>query len=158
MIRLRLLSTLATVLLLSGCDSPTTSSPQRTLLEDAPTQVQVDGHALTLDAYLGRDFMPVAPPDGQPLAAVLRIRTVDGSPFPTGVSADKVSVVYADQVWTAPAREENPSQDANVLQVIARNGPRWAPGATVDVIVYLRDAAGREHLLRAPNQRIQRSD
>lgn len=159
MLRLRLLPIAAVAaLLLSGCDMPTTLPPRQNLLADAPTQVQVDGHALVLDAYLGRDFMPASPPDGQPLVAVLRIRTLDGSAFPAGVTADRVSVLYADQVWTAAARQEHASHDANVLEVVARDGPRWDPGATVDVVVYLKDSAGEEHLLRAPDQRIQRSD
>lgn len=95
MSRLRFLPTLATALLiLVGCDTPATITPQRNQLENAPTQVRVAGHDLVLDAYVGRDFMPIAPPDGHP----------------------------------------------------------------VDVVVYLHDAAGGQHLLRAPDQRIQRSD
>jgi hypothetical protein len=157
--RLRLLPTLAAALLiLAGCDTPTTISPQRNQLENAPTLVRVAGHDLVLDAYVGRDFMPIAPPDGHPMVAVLRIRTVDGRPFPAGVAAYKVSVLYGDDVWTAATHQEQASQQPGTLEVIAREGPRWPPGATVDVVVYLRDAAGGEHLLRAPNQPIQRSD
>lgn len=157
--RLRLLTALATAsLLLAGCDQATTISPQPSLLKDVPTQVRVDGYDLVLDAYVGRDFMPISPPDGKPMVAVLRIRTADGRPFPTGVTADRVSVVNGDQVWTAAARKEHDSQQANTLEVVARDGPKWEPGTLVDVVVYLHDASGREHLLRAPDQRIQRSD
>lgn len=157
--RLRFLPTLATTLLvLAGCDTPTAITPQRNQLENAPTQVRVAGHDLVLGAYVGRDFMPIAPPDGHPMVAVLRIRTVDGRPFPAGVTADKVSVLYGGDVWTAAARQEPASQRPGTLEVVARDGPRWPPGATVDVVVYLRDAAGGEHLLRAANQRIERSD
>ncbi|MBW3572489.1 MAG: hypothetical protein KY467_15415 [Gemmatimonadetes bacterium] len=157
MLPLRLLPTLAIALVLSGCSVPTTITPRRDLLKDAPTQVQVQGQNLSLHAYLGRDFMPAAPPDGRPMVAVLRVRTVDGSRFPAGVTADKVSVVYGDRVWTAATRQEHPSQQAHVLEVIARDGPKWGPDVRVDVIVYLHDAAGRQHLLRAPDQLIESS-
>jgi hypothetical protein len=156
--RLRRLSTFALALLLAGCENTTAISPQPSLLRDAPTQVRVDGYDLLLTADLWRDFMPVAPPDGQPMVAVLRIRTADGRPFPEGVTADKVSVVQGDQVWTAATRQEHSSQQANTLEVVARDGPRWDPGSRVDVIVYLHDAAGREYRLRAPDQLIQRTD
>ena len=146
------------LLLLAGCDQPTTISTQASFLRDAPTQVRVDGYNLVMDVYLGRDFMPVSPPDGKPLVAVLRIKTADGRPFPAGVNAEHVSVVYGDQVWTAPTRQEHPSQQQGTLEVVARDGPKWEPGATVDVVVYLRDASGRGYRLRAPDQVIQRSD
>lgn len=155
---LRLLPTLALALLLAGCENTTTISTRPSLLRDAPTQVRVNGYSLVMETYLGRDFMPAAPPDGQPMVAVLRIRTADGRPFPAGVTADRVSVVNGDQVWTAATHQEHPSQQANTLEVVARDGPKWDPGTKVDVVVYLHDAARREYRLRAPDQLIQRTD
>jgi hypothetical protein len=157
--RRHLLPAVATaIMLLSGCDPPTTISPEPQPLLDAPTQVRVDGHDLTLEAYLWRDFQPISPPDGKPLVAVLRVKTADGRPFPAGVTADQVSVVYGDQVWTAPAHQEQPSSHPAVLAVVARDGPRWGPEVTVDVVVRLRGPGGSEFLLRAPDQRIHRTD
>jgi hypothetical protein len=155
--RLRLLFSTLAALLLAGCENTTTISTQPSLLKEAPTQVRVDGQNLVMEVYVGRDFMPVSPPDGKPMVAVLRIRTVDRSPFPAGVTAEKVSVVQGDAVWTAPTVKEHASQEPGTLEVIAREGPRWEPGTRVDVIVYLRDSAGREDLLRAPDQTIQSS-
>lgn len=160
MTRLRLLPVLATaVLLLAGCDPPTTTiSPEPQPLLEAPTQVRVDGYDLTLETSLSRDFKPLSPPDGRPLIAVLWIKTADGRPFPAGVTADRVSVVYGDEVWTAPARQEHESWRAGVLEAIARDGPKWGPDVTVDVVVRLRGPGGTEFLLRAPDQRIGRTD
>jgi hypothetical protein len=158
--RLHLLPTLtAAVLLLAGCDPPmTTLSPEPQPLLDAPTQVHVDGHDLTLEAHLWRDFKPISPPDGKPLVAVLRVKTADGRAFPAGVTADQVSVVFGDEVWTAPARQEHPSWHPGVLEVVARDGPRWGPGVTVDVVVRLRGSGGSEFRLGAPDQLIGRTD
>jgi hypothetical protein len=158
MLRLHLLPTIAAAVLLSGCDEPTTISTQPGAFENVPTQVRVDGHDLTLEAHLWRDFQPISPPDGKPLIAVLWIKTADGRPFPAGVVADRVSVVYGDLVWTAPARQENESWHPSVLEAIARDGPKWGPEVTVDVVVRLRGPGGGEFLLRAPDQRIGRTD
>lgn len=157
--RLRLLPALATVcILLAGCNEPPTIGLEPGEAANAPTRIQLDGRELTLEAYLWRDFMPVAPPNGQPLVAVLRVRTANGTQFPAGVTADLVSVLYDGQVWAAPAVQEHPGTQPNVLEVVARDGPKWGPHVYVDVVVRLRDAGGQTHLLRAPNQLIGRTD
>lgn len=159
MTRLRALLSVATAcVLLAGCESTTTISPQPLRPTNPPTQVRVDGHELVLETWLWRDFMPIAPPDGQPLVAALRIKTTDGRPFPAGVTADQVTVEYGDVAWTATAQVERPSSQASVLEVIARDGPRWGPHVNVNVMVRLRDRDGREHWLGAVNQPIHRTD
>jgi hypothetical protein len=159
MIRIRSLLPFATAcVLLAACDPPTTISTLPTEFATIPTVVQVDGRELTLEAHLWRDFQPVAPPDGWPLVAVLFIKTTDGSAFPAGVTADQVKVVYGEQVWTAPTRQEHPSSQPGVLEVVAREGPKWGPHVNVDVVVRLRGTDGEVHLVRAPGQRIGRTD
>lgn len=159
MAQLRSLPILAIAcVLLAGCDQPTTLSTSPGEFATVPTTVQVDGYQLTLEAHLWRDFQPVAPPDGWPLVAVLRVKTADGRPFPASVTADRVSVVYGDQVWTAPARQEHPGWRPDLLEVVARDGPKWGPHVKVDVVVRLRGSGGQEYLLRAPDQLIGRTD
>jgi hypothetical protein len=156
--RLRLVPLLATAaLLLAGCESTSTISTQPDLLQ-APTRIQVDGRELTLDTYLYRDFMPASPPDGKPLIAGLKVRTVDGSPLPAGIRGESVSVLYQGEMWTAPARMEHASQVPSVLELVARDGPRWGPGGSVDVMLQLRDGAGQAYRLRAADQPIHRTD
>lgn len=158
MTRFRLLPLAAACALLAACDPPTTISTLPTEFATVPTVVQVNGRELALEAHLWRDFQPVAPPNGQPLVAVLYVKTTDGSPFPAGVTADQVTVVYGEERWTARARQENPSWRQDILEVVARNGPRWGPHVNVDVVVRLRGPGDKVHLLRAPNQRIGRTD
>ena len=157
MTRFRLLP-LAACALLAACDPPTTISTLPTEFATIPTVVQVAGHELALEAHLWRDFQPVAPPDGQPLVAVLYVKTTDGGPFPAGVTADQVTVVYGEERWTAAARQENAGWRQDILEAVARNGPRWGPHVNVDVVVRLRGPGDQVHLLRAPNQRIGRTD
>ena len=118
----------------------------------------MDGHDLTLEAYVWRDFQPISPRDGRPMVAVLHVKTTDGRPFPAGVTADQVTVVYGELVWTAPARVEHPSWLPHMMEVVARDGPKWGPGVNVNVVVRLRDAQGREHWLGAANQPIHRTE
>jgi hypothetical protein len=101
-----------------------------------------------------RDFMPISPPDGRPLAAVLTIRTEDGSPVPPTITADTSWVIHDADVWTAAVEERPRAETAPAYEVIARNGPKWGPGITVDVVVRLIDSTGRAFRLRAAAQPI----
>lgn len=145
---------LAGAALLGACAGEIPTGSDLDELRSAPTQVSVDGKALVLGAELWRDFMPVSPPDGQPLVAVLQLRTQDGSPAPAGVALRQVYVVFSDQLWAAEPRREDPGSD----RWVARNGPKWAPGARVDVVVRLEGADGKAYLLRAPDVTIGRTE
>lgn len=159
MIPLRtLLPFAAACALLSACDPAATIGPQPSEVAAAPTRITLEGRELTLEVHLWRDFQPITPPNGQPLVALARVKTVDGSPFPAGVTVDQVTVVYEDRVWSAPARQEHPSWRQDILEVIARDGPKWGPHVTVDVAVRVRGPGGEAYLLGAPDQVIGRTD
>ena len=94
-----------------------------------------------------------------PLLASLQVRTADGSDVPATVRADMVWVLNGSETWSVVPREEKSrSNTAPYYEVIARDGPKWGPGITVDVVVRLRDAEERAFLLRAPGQMIHRTD
>jgi hypothetical protein len=137
-------------ILVSAC------ATERTL---APRLVAISGATVRVEASLWRDFAPSSPPDGKPLVAILRIQTVDGTPIPPTLTADSAWVYNSAQVWAAAVLEEHlRSAGASFFEVVARNGPKWGPGIEVDVVVRLRDAAGRAVLVQAPRQLINRSD
>jgi hypothetical protein len=123
-------------------------------LTSAPTRIVLGGRTLTLDASLWRDFMPVSPPDGKPLAGALRIKTEDGSAVPAGVAADTAWVVHLSEVWSTLVIPQPRENTAPVYEVSVMNGPKWGPNVTVDVIVRLRDSTGHAALLRARGQTI----
>ena len=68
-----------------------------------------------------------------------------------------VWVVLGDQVWETHTPEIVPAGQG-LLDVVARDGPKWGPGATVDVYVRVLDANGNRHYLRIPNQHVTRTD
>jgi hypothetical protein len=121
-----------------------------------PTTVTADGKSLTLNAVLWRDFFPPNPlPDGGPMVSVVRVQTSDGSAVPTTVTADMIWLVNGTEVWSAVPRQERTREDAAPsYEVVARDGPKWQPGTSVDVIVRLRTRAGVVRL-RAAHQLIQ---
>lgn len=98
--------------------------------------------------------MPPSPQDGRPLTAIARVQTVDRTPVPATLRATDVWVVLGSDVWRAAVREERPRSDtAPDYEVVARDGPKWGPDVTVDVVVRLTDGR-RDWLLRAADQRI----
>lgn len=154
----RLFTLLITSLVVTAAcsDAQTAPSPLPSDLVAAPTRVSLAGKSLLLDASLWRDFMPIAPPDGHPLMGVLRVQTDDGTGVPATVTVDMAWVLNGADVWRAVPREERArAATAPAYEVVLRDGPKWAPGVHVDVVVRLRDPNGRETLLRAANRPIE---
>ena len=135
------------------------SLPNGDEIASAPELVEIASREYTLETYLWRDFMPVSPPDGKPLIAIVRVTAVDLEPFPEDLDADKLYVIYGDEVWVTDFSGERPPPGVpdHQLHGIARDGPKWGPGVTVDVVVRLL-AGGETWLLRASDQMIERTD
>ena len=154
--RVGLCAVSCTWLVLWGCgaDGPTTPG-SLSELATAPTRVSIGGKILMVETSLWRDFQPIAPPDGKPLIAVLHIKTEDGSGVSDAVRADMVWVLNGAQTWSAvPQEERERAETSPVYELVAREGPKWGPGISVDVIVRLRSTDGRAFLLRAADQPI----
>jgi hypothetical protein len=142
-----------------ACDQLPTLVPASSEFRNAPEEVSLGGASIQLDTYLWRDFQPIAPPDGKPLVAALRIHTVDGGSISATLHADSVWILSGDLAWAAALVEERPRESgASFFDVVAREGPKWGPGIDVDVVVGLRDAAGHRVLLQARRQPIHRTD
>lgn len=150
--------------LFCSCTSPTSPalpSVPLTMLLASPTQIQIDGRNYTLETFLWRDFMPVSPPDGKPLIALVKIAPQDSLPFPTNLTAEKLWIILPDSTtfWETGFSTETVSPDSNKLCKIARNGPKFGPGIYVEVVIKLNDSVnGSVSYLRAPDQYISRTD
>lgn len=141
----------------AACQGPTAPSiPLQTLLS-APEQISVSGRSLTLETLVWRDFMPGGPAGGSDLMAVALITAQDHQPYPTGLDADKIWVIYGDEVWEADFTEESgPPDQVRLYQLEkkAYGGPKWEPGIEVEVVVRLAPVVGARQLLRASAQKI----
>jgi hypothetical protein len=153
---LRIALTFICCVVLIGCGSgptPPSELPISDLLS-APTHVVADHQGITLTAFLARDFMPIAPPDGRPLGGVLRFKTDDGSRVSPGITADAAWVIRDTEVWSAAVDQQPRSAAGPHYEVVVRDGPKWGPNIDVAVVARLRDSTGRTMLLRAPAQTI----
>jgi len=118
---------------------------------------------LVLESELWRNFQPSTGPGDTRLTALLRLRTADRRPLPSGVRIERAWLACADarcdgERWsTVPARSDEPDAP-DVLEAVARGGPSWHSGAAVDVVVEVRDAAGHARRLALRAQRIRRLD
>ena len=128
-------------------------------LQAAPVSVIVGRQTLVLVPFLWRDFMPVSPPDGKPLVAVLRVQANDGAALAATFHVDGAWVIYGAEVWAASVGEEKLASPSTVYyEVVARDGPKWGPNVSVDVVVRIREPSGSSQLLRAAAQLIRRTD
>lgn len=144
-----------------GCPSPVIPSVPLEELLSAPLEIEVAGRIFTLETDLWRDFMPVSPPDGSDLRAVVRITAVDLQPFPPELDADRLWVINGRNVWETAFSGENRPPDGlhpHQLEKLARGGPKWETGIRVEVVVRVVARTGLSYLLRAADQPIHRTD
>lgn len=123
-------------------------------LKAAPKQICIENRIYRLETSLWRDFMPISPPDGKPLIVVIKVIPNDSLKFPSNMDADHLWVVNGQEIWSTSFSDEEVPQDEYILEKIARNGPKWDPGITVDVIIRLVVNNHSTYLLQAPNQTI----
>lgn len=126
-------------------------------LEAMPQKVEISGREFQLSASLWRDFMPISPPDGRPLAAVITITAVDSMALPASLDADMVWVVYGSKIWGAPLSGEKTQERPYQFSRNARGGPKWGPGVDADVVVRILDIENT-YLLRVPDVPIVASE
>jgi hypothetical protein len=121
-----------------------------------------------LSAYPWRDFMfgSTLGANGSPLMVALKLSTADKQPLPSGIRMDRAWVLFGEEAWEVSyLRDRLVDRDydksawincANLsaCQTTLRDGPRWGPGVSVDVVVRFTDREGKHHFLQAPNQNI----
>ncbi len=134
-------------------------SPVPAEVRAAPERVSIGGTDLLLGAELWRDFMPISPPDGKPLAALVWVATRDSSRLTIPIEADSCWVIYGDSAWVSALTKEPVSEaDSVAVRFRTSGGPKWGPGVTVDVVVRLIPTSGGGLLLKAAGRTISRTD
>ncbi len=153
-----LIGTVSAVLLSFSRDSKEQLKNQ---LLTAPDTVTINKTKLILETYLWRDFMPISPPDGKPLRAVIKILPVNSETLPKNIIADKLWIIHKKEIWeeSLPVKKsESSDEPLSKLEKVASGGPKWEPGDSVTVVVQLKDGSGKAYLLKADNQMIHRTD
>jgi hypothetical protein len=130
-------------------------------VESAPDTLSIGGITMTLETYLWRDFMPVSPPGGQSLRAVITVVPVNSEYLPAGLQVDRIWIFKGKEHWTSQLDKTStysPAQPLTRLERTASGGPKWKPGTHVTVVVRLLDTEGKEYFLRTEGQPIHRTD
>jgi hypothetical protein len=148
--------------LLAGCSSGTVT-PQLNLptveqLRAVPVSVGVNSKTLKGQTALWRDMMPVVtlagePTPTRPLIVSITVKADDNAAVPGGLQAQRVTVTNGADVWTSTTLELR--SDETSFGGIVRNGPEWAIGSQVDVVVDFKDSSGGTYQLRAVGQIVQ---
>lgn len=119
-------------------------------LPDAVASAHGEGIELRVEAYAWRDFMPVSPPGGHPLAVAVRV--IGRAPYPVRVT--RIWAARAGQVWSGPAETRSSAVADAPGEGVARGGPLWLPGEEIEVVADVRGPEGVHWRLRAPPVRI----
>lgn len=148
--------------ILIRCSNPVSGPPDIPIkvLLSSPDTLKIESQPIVLRTYLWRDFMPISPPDGKPLIALIYIETPDSSNLPSSISSDAVYIVNNNQVWkTFFSSEDRPPDELKPYRItkIARDGPKWGPNVYVDVVVRILHG-NKKYLLKAGRQYIGRTD
>ena len=127
-------------------------------LQMAPEEIEINGTEYTLETLLIRDFMPVYTRGGRPLLALVRVKAPGETAISSKIDATRLWVVKGIEIWeTELASLERPTI-GDTLEKVGRDGPKWEPGISVDVVVRIIDLkSGKNYLLKASNQAIHRT-
>jgi hypothetical protein len=128
---------------LHGTQSPQGPCPVETPGLSPPSSasdtLSLEGASYVLDPYLWRDFMPMSPPDGRPMNAVVRLTRCDSTAVADSLALDHLWVVASDATWSTGFLEDG-QMGLPPYQIgrVASCGPKWDPGSIVDVIARVR--------------------
>jgi hypothetical protein len=127
----------------------------------AADTISIGATKVVLETYLWRDFMPISPPDGKPMRAVVTLVPLNAETIPAEVDMVKMWVISNQTVWSSGLEivgEPDLSVPQPKIEKKASGGPKWGPGITVTVLVQIRDPNGDYHLIKADDQMIHRTD
>jgi hypothetical protein len=114
--------------------------------------IRIGTNSYRIETYVWRDLMPgPAPPPG--LLATIRLIETNGFSIPGSITIPRFRVINGAAVWNVYAPPRTLSTPPYVLEVMGSNGPYWAPGTRVDVLLEVANGNVR-YLLKATNQEI----
>lgn len=139
--------------LLAGCASPTVPEPQAGALLDAPTTLNLGGRVVTLQAD----------PEVQGDRLRVGLRLDAARPPLPGLNLTGVYVLGGSGVWKGPAPrvlKADCQEDGTTCLLAAASGAAGTlrGGADVQVVVQVRDRAGRTLWLRDAKVEITRAE
>lgn len=122
-------------------------------LKTSPTSININGSALTLDAYVWRDFTPPTATDGDPMRSTVQLNLISGPEILNGVHLVRQYVIMGQEIWAADIYDL--TIGSSTFQGTSINGPKWGPDVSVDVVLeFTYD--GTTYKIRSPNILIEK--
>jgi len=122
--------------------------------------ITIAGINFTFDNFLWRDFMPICPPGGTDLMAVIHLKAINETNFPIeNYTSERMWVFYNDETWTANLQLleiGDPTQNSITLR--ADGGPKWGPHVYVNITLEIIYQGCYQYYISAFNQEIWRTD
>ena len=123
----------------------------------ASEEFDISGITYTLKTYIWRDFQPISPPNGKLLIAVIIIEAAGIDNFPLSTKIERLWLIDELNIVSTKSTEEY-MVDGNTFEMVFRDGPKWEPGISIDVVVKLISMDFGIYYLKAVNQKLHRTD
>jgi len=125
-------------------------------LKSSPENITIGNNTFFLTTYLWRDFMPVAEENGSPLTCVNSLTEKDSLSIASTIELKKQYVIKENEIWTANYSEISNPKDF-VIEGVVREGPKWGPNITVDVVCEF-ESDGATYRILAKSQEINKTE
>ncbi len=141
-------------------DSPASSlGTPETVLNVAQPVVTVEQVNYTATVFPYRDFMPVRGGQERGLIAIAQVCRSDSLEIPQSLHLKRIWVFHGRERWFAQLGEERQHVHGNFcLEAVARDGPKWEPGANVEVVIGFTVGDSERYLIRTATTKIERTD
>ena len=153
---------LSIALLVVGCSdsqNPSqTSQPDFDSLTKAPTNLQIDSLNFSLEVYLWRDYMPIAPEDGKPMSAVINLRCIDSMLIPQNIDIDKLWVLDSVNIWETEVVDNFTVDSLYEISKRAGNGPKWETGRYLDAVIRIVENDSVYHYLKSEHILLEKTE
>lgn len=108
-----------------------------------PDSMTIGDHVLHVVGQANRDFMPISPPDGNPLTTGANLMSSAGGRPDWTPNHPVLYVIRDDRMWIVDAQSWQPPAPSGLLwSYYASDGPKWPPGALVDIVLEFDVAPG----------------
>jgi hypothetical protein len=128
------------------------------LYRDSNDTICFGSDTFILETELYRDFFPGSLRRLHKLVACIYLVNTDSLTIASSIDINKLYVIHEQSIWVSkPTGSHDKYTPVYKLLMISKDGPEWATGSYVDVIIEIRDkiTASRYYLL-APEQLLQR--
>ena len=162
-----ILAILFSALLLVGCELKNgidNNLSDKELISELRSMVTetlfIGSKSYVLEAYMWRDFQPISPENGKPLISINWLVCTDSVKIPANIHLVKQFVIYGDVVWVSDYSNETLSAEPEYkIKKVSREGPKWGPHVSVDVISQIHDSnTDKDYYVGLKNVYIDRTD